>query len=59
MRFDYIVCPVQDLGASAWSDISCEPKNPVFTAAAWRLPSLIRYVIKYLVCVYEYIMFNY
>ncbi|KAG1057340.1 hypothetical protein G6F43_000826 [Rhizopus delemar] len=48
MRFDYIVCPVQDLGASAWSDISCEPKNPVFTAAAWRLPSLIRYVIKYL-----------
>ncbi|KAG1466704.1 hypothetical protein G6F56_004634 [Rhizopus delemar] len=48
MRFNYMVCPVQDLGASAWSNISCEPKNPVFTAAAWKLPSLIRYVIKYL-----------
>lgn len=47
-----MVCPVQDLGASAWSNISCEPKNPVFTAAAWKLPSLIRYVIKYLVNIF-------
>lgn len=48
MRFDYMTCPVQDLGASAWSNISCEPKNPVFTASPWQLPSLIVYIIKYL-----------
>lgn len=47
MRFDYMTCPVQDLGASAWSNVSCEPKNPVFTAAPWELPSLFRYLIKY------------
>ncbi|KAI8379202.1 phosphatidate cytidylyltransferase [Radiomyces spectabilis] len=46
MRFDYLTCPVQDLGAAAWSHVSCEPKNPVFTAAAWRLPAIVRYVIK-------------
>ncbi|KAG0167945.1 hypothetical protein DFQ30_005449 [Apophysomyces sp. BC1015] len=46
MRFNYMTCPVQDLGATAWSDISCEPHNPVFTAAPWRLPSVIRYLIK-------------
>jgi hypothetical protein len=44
-----MTCPVTDLGASAWSNISCEPKNPVFTAAPWQLPSLIRFVLKYLV----------
>lgn len=49
MRFDYMTCPVQDLGASAWSNVSCEPKNPVFTAAPWELPSLFRYLIKYTV----------
>ncbi|CEJ03560.1 Putative Phosphatidate cytidylyltransferase [Rhizopus microsporus] len=48
IRFDYMICPVQDLGASAWSDISCEPKNPVFTAAPWHLSPMIRYVVKYL-----------
>ncbi|KAI7867398.1 phosphatidate cytidylyltransferase [Spinellus fusiger] len=46
MQSNYLICPVQDLAASAWSNISCEPKNPVFTAAAWRLPSIIRYLIK-------------
>ncbi|OAD09245.1 hypothetical protein MUCCIDRAFT_32731 [Mucor lusitanicus CBS 277.49] len=49
MRFDYMTCPVQDLGASAWSNVSCEPKNPVFTAAPWEMPSLFRYLIKYTV----------
>ncbi|OBZ87724.1 putative phosphatidate cytidylyltransferase [Choanephora cucurbitarum] len=42
MQFDYMICPVQDLGASAWSNISCEPKNPVFIATPWELPSLIQ-----------------
>ncbi|KAI9268203.1 phosphatidate cytidylyltransferase [Phascolomyces articulosus] len=48
MRFDYLVCPVQDLGASAWSNVSCDPKNPVFTAVPWALPSNVVYIIKYL-----------
>ncbi|KAF7732732.1 hypothetical protein EC973_000003 [Apophysomyces ossiformis] len=46
MRFNYMTCPVQDLGATAWSDISCEPHNPVFTPAPWKLPSVVRYLIK-------------
>ncbi|KAI8880833.1 phosphatidate cytidylyltransferase [Backusella circina FSU 941] len=47
MRFDYMTCPVHDLAASAWSHVSCEPKNPVFTSAPWQLPSLVHVVIKY------------
>ncbi|KAI8988548.1 phosphatidate cytidylyltransferase [Mycotypha africana] len=48
MRFDYITCPIQDLGAAAWSNVSCDPKNPVFTTEPWELPALVRYVIKYI-----------
>ncbi|KAL1931807.1 hypothetical protein VTP01DRAFT_9951 [Rhizomucor pusillus] len=48
MRFDYIVCPVQDLGASAWSGVSCDPKNPVFTPVPWQLPSQVVFWLKYL-----------
>lgn len=29
MRFDYMICPVHDLGVSAWSSMQCTP-NPVF-----------------------------
>ncbi|KAI8081482.1 phosphatidate cytidylyltransferase [Halteromyces radiatus] len=47
-QFDYMICPVQDLGASAWSDISCDPKNPVFRSVPWVLPDAIQYAIKYL-----------
>ena len=36
-----MTCPVQDLGASAWSHVSCDPKNPVFTATPWELPSAV------------------
>ncbi|KAJ7072289.1 cytidylyltransferase family-domain-containing protein [Mycena amicta] len=32
MQFDYMICPVQDLGVSAWSSVKCNP-NPVFV---WR-----------------------
>jgi len=28
-RFDYMICPVHDLGVSAWSSTKCNP-NPVF-----------------------------
>ncbi|KAJ2965127.1 hypothetical protein NQZ79_g170 [Umbelopsis isabellina] len=37
MQFDYMVCPVKDLGVSAWSSVSCDPKNPVFTYVPWQL----------------------
>ncbi|PFH51511.1 hypothetical protein AMATHDRAFT_142394 [Amanita thiersii Skay4041] len=32
MRFNYMICPVHDLGVDAWSSIKCKP-NPVFL---WR-----------------------
>ncbi|TFK44733.1 cytidylyltransferase family-domain-containing protein [Crucibulum laeve] len=32
MRYNYMICPVHDLGVSAWSSIQCTP-NPVFV---WR-----------------------
>lgn len=37
-RFDYMICPVQDLGVSAWSSTACKP-NPVFvwkTVEVWQ-----------------------
>ncbi|CAO3600202.1 unnamed protein product [Absidia cylindrospora] len=48
MQFDYMICPVQDLGATAWSNASCDPKNPVFRSVPWALPSAVQYGIKYL-----------
>ncbi|KAI8986460.1 phosphatidate cytidylyltransferase [Pilobolus umbonatus] len=48
MRFDYMTCPVTDLGASAWSNISCEPKNPVFTSAPKAIHPLLSNIIKLL-----------
>jgi len=38
MKFNYMICPVQDLGVSAWSSMQCTP-NPVFvwrTIPLWR-----------------------
>ncbi|CDS10401.1 hypothetical protein LRAMOSA03077 [Lichtheimia ramosa] len=46
MQFNYLICPVQDLGASAWSHVTCEPKNPVFTAVPWELPSTVAWLLK-------------
>jgi phosphatidate cytidylyltransferase len=48
IRSDYLTCPVQDLGASAWSPIECSPKNPVFTPIPWQLPSTTVYLLKML-----------
>ncbi|KZV62586.1 hypothetical protein PENSPDRAFT_642000 [Peniophora sp. CONT] len=36
-RFDYMICPVHDLGVNAWSGMACEP-NPVFV---WRDQSIL------------------
>ncbi|KAL1945801.1 hypothetical protein VTO73DRAFT_1803 [Trametes versicolor] len=37
-RFDYMICPMRDLGVTAWSGQSCEP-NPVFVWRDWQMPA--------------------
>ncbi|KAG6811528.1 hypothetical protein H0H92_006961 [Tricholoma furcatifolium] len=34
MQFDYMICPVHDLGVSAWNSTQCTP-NPVFVWKEW------------------------
>ena len=41
MRFPYMICPAQDLGVSAWSDIHCTP-NPVFLWTHFEWPSFVQ-----------------
>ncbi|KAK0461453.1 phosphatidate cytidylyltransferase [Armillaria novae-zelandiae] len=36
MRFKYMICPVHDLGVSAWSNVTCTP-NPVFVWKEWQI----------------------
>ncbi|KAF8070481.1 phosphatidate cytidylyltransferase, partial [Lyophyllum atratum] len=36
MRFNYMICPVHDLGVSAWSSTQCTP-NPVFVWKDWEI----------------------
>ncbi|KAG6861093.1 hypothetical protein C0995_004030 [Termitomyces sp. Mi166 len=36
MQFDYMICPVHDLGISAWSHTQCTP-NPVFVWKDWEI----------------------
>jgi len=38
MRSNYMICPVHDLGVSAWNSIQCKP-NPIFV---WREMPLLR-----------------
>jgi phosphatidate cytidylyltransferase len=37
MQFDYMICPVHDLGVTAFSQVTCKP-NPVFVWREWPLP---------------------
>lgn len=37
MKFDYMICPVQDLATNVLSDMTCVP-NPVFTWREFPLP---------------------
>jgi len=36
-KFKYMICPVTDLGVSAWSGLDCEP-NPVFIPREFKVP---------------------
>ncbi|KAL0090113.1 cytidylyltransferase family-domain-containing protein [Phycomyces blakesleeanus] len=47
MRSNYLICPAKDLSTSAWSNVTCEPKNPVFTAVPWPLPEAWTSILKY------------
>ncbi|KAK1218491.1 phosphatidate cytidylyltransferase [Marasmius sp. AFHP31] len=38
MRFNYMICPVHDLGVSAFSNVQCVP-NPVFVWKEWQIPA--------------------
>ncbi|KAI8993995.1 cytidylyltransferase family-domain-containing protein [Trametes punicea] len=39
MRFDYMICPMSDLGVTAWSGLlHCTP-NPVFVWRDWQMPA--------------------
>lgn len=37
MRYDYFICPVNDLGANVWTGLHCTP-NPVFSPTTYPLP---------------------
>ncbi|KIJ67818.1 hypothetical protein HYDPIDRAFT_107328 [Hydnomerulius pinastri MD-312] len=41
MRFNYMTCPVHDLGVSAWSNVQCTP-NPVFVWKEWEIWAPLR-----------------
>ncbi|KAI0730251.1 phosphatidate cytidylyltransferase [Fomitopsis betulina] len=38
MRFNYMICPVHDLGVSAFDDLHCDP-NPAFVWREWTIPT--------------------
>ncbi|KAI0335109.1 hypothetical protein GY45DRAFT_1317622 [Cubamyces sp. BRFM 1775] len=39
MRFDYMICPMRDLGVTAWSgQLQCTP-NPAFVWRDWQMPA--------------------
>ncbi|KXN92449.1 Putative phosphatidate cytidylyltransferase [Leucoagaricus sp. SymC.cos] len=49
MRFNYMTCPVHDLGVSAWSSVQCKP-NPVFV---WQRMPLWRPLALFLTIVFN------
>ncbi|KAJ3735736.1 phosphatidate cytidylyltransferase [Lentinula guzmanii] len=44
MQFNYMICPVHDLGVSAWSNVQCVP-NPVFVWKDWQIPTPLATVL--------------
>lgn len=48
MRFDYMTCPMNDLGISAWDNFHCIP-NPAFVWREWATPLPVRLFLNPLV----------
>ncbi|KAI0779489.1 cytidylyltransferase family-domain-containing protein [Fomes fomentarius] len=48
MRFDYMICPMNDLGISAWDNFHCIP-NPAFVWREWATPLPVRLFLNPLV----------
>ena len=48
MRYDYMICPVRDLGVSVLSSVSCKP-NPVFVWKEWEIWAPLRFALSSLV----------
>ncbi|EPQ57213.1 hypothetical protein GLOTRDRAFT_39235 [Gloeophyllum trabeum ATCC 11539] len=44
MQFDYMVCPVRDLGVSAWNSVTCN-RNPVFLWKEFGIPAPVQTVL--------------
>ncbi|KAF9071727.1 cytidylyltransferase family-domain-containing protein [Rhodocollybia butyracea] len=44
MGYNYMICPVHDLGVNAWSNVQCVP-NPVFLWKDWNIPSSLAAVL--------------
>lgn len=49
MQFQYMICPVRDLGVSAFDGVTCTP-NPVFIWRDWTIPAPLSVVLSTLVC---------
>lgn len=49
MGFNYMICPVHDLGVSAWSSIQCKP-NPVFVWQEMPLSRPFSSILTIVVC---------
>jgi phosphatidate cytidylyltransferase len=45
MRYNYMICPVRDLGKTAFSEIHCRP-NPVFEWREIALPGFVTNALK-------------
>ncbi|KIM69750.1 hypothetical protein SCLCIDRAFT_19537 [Scleroderma citrinum Foug A] len=41
MRFNFMICPVHDLGVSVWSNMQCVP-NPIFVWREWQIWAPLR-----------------
>lgn len=51
MRWQYMICPVTDLGVNAWSGVVCEP-NPVFVWREWEIWAPLRVFLAGIVRLY-------
>lgn len=54
MRFKYMICPVHDLGVSAWSNVTCTP-NPVFVWKEWQIWTPVTSILS--ACVSIFVLF--